>query len=81
MSIQDERLYNKAMTAPRLQALQPLLDQLSPEEVSELAESLKKRTELPEDKPKKIDWERFDGILKHGPEGVEYQRAIRAEWD
>ena len=68
------------MTSPRLQALEPFLDQLSPEEVRELAETLKQRTEPSEDKPK-IDWDRFRGILKHGPDGLEYQRSIRAEWD
>ena len=28
-----------------------------------------------------VDWNRYRGILKHGPDPLEYQRAIRAEWD
>lgn len=70
------------MTSPRLQAIEPLIAELSPEEMRELASELTQRASQPEDPPKKIDWERFRGVLsKDGPDPVEYQRAIRAEWD
>ena len=31
--------------------------------------------------PGVVDWSQFRGLLKHGPDPLEYQRAIRAEWD
>ena len=59
------------MTTPRLQAIEPQLAEFSPEEIRELAAELAQRAEKPEDKAKEIDWERSDGILKHGPGGLE----------
>ena len=69
------------MTSPKLKAIEPLLAELTPGEMRELADELIQRADPPEDKPKTIDWELYRGILKHGPDGVEYQRAVRAEWD
>ena len=69
------------MTTPRLQAIEPQLAELSDEEMRELAAELIQRATQAKDKPKTVDWERFRGILKHGPDAVEYQRTIRAEWD
>ena len=71
------------MTTPRLRAIEPQIADLSPEELRELVNELIQRADAPPKEPKepkKIDWDRFRGILKHGPDGLEYQRAIRAEW-
>lgn len=69
------------MESPRLKALEPLLDELSQEEVFELAAELAQRAPQVMYTPKPIDWERFRGVLKSGPDPLEYQRAIRAGWD
>ena len=69
------------MTTPRLRTLEPLLDELSPEEMRELVAELTQRAGQFGDTAKPIDWEKYRGLLKHGPDAVEYQRAIRTEWD
>jgi hypothetical protein len=69
------------MTSPRLKAIEPLLSELSQEEIEELASELRERSAQSKYKPKPIDWDHFDGIIKNGPDPLEYQRAIRAEWD
>ena len=69
------------MTTPRLRAIEPLLDELSPEEMQELAAELTQRAGQFGDRTKPIDCENYRGLLKHGPDAVEYQRAIRTVWD
>lgn len=69
------------MESPRLKALEPQLAELAPEEVRTLADELALRALLDVAKTKTVDWERFRGVLKDGPDGLEYQRAVRAEWD
>lgn len=69
------------MTSPRLKAIEPLLSELSQDEIQELAAELKVRAARRQYEPKPIDWERFDGIIQNGPDPLEYQRAIRSEWD
>jgi hypothetical protein len=65
----------------RLKALESQIAELSPEEVKALADELALRTLLDVATTKTVDWERFNGILKTGSDGLEYQRAVRAEWD
>ena len=70
------------MTSPRLKAIEPLLSELSQDEIQELAVELARLTPKVKYAPKPIDWSRFDGVLsKNGPDPLEYQKAIRAEWD
>ena len=69
------------MTSPRLKAIEPLISELSREEIHELTAVLNARAGQPTYEPKPIDWDRFDGIIKNGPDPLEYQKAIRAEWD
>lgn len=67
------------MTTPRLQAIEPQLAELSPEEMRELAAELNHRAGPPEYLAKPVDWERFRGVIKNGPDPLEYQREVRAE--
>lgn len=69
------------MESPRLKAIEPHLPELSQAEMLELAAELIQRARQTAPEKKAIDWDRFDGVLKHGPDALEYQRAIRAEWD
>ena len=69
------------MESSRLKALESQIAELSPEEVKALADDLALRTLLDAARTKTVDWERFNAVLKTGTDALEYQRAVRAEWD
>jgi hypothetical protein len=51
------------------------------ENLDELLEEIKRKNGQKEGKTEKKTLEKFYGCLKWGVDGVEYQRAIRSEWD
>ena len=69
------------MESSRLKALESQIAELSPEEVKALADDLALRTLVDAARTKTVDWERFNGVLTTGSDGLVYQSAVRAEWD
>jgi hypothetical protein len=69
------------MESPRLKALESQIAELSPEEVKSLAEQLALRSLLADATAKTVEWERFSGVISTTIDGVEYQNAVRAEWN
>ncbi|RYG48800.1 hypothetical protein EON79_03420 [bacterium] len=57
-----------------------LLD-LTAKEKMELGQKLIEQARSESEPSERVDWSEFRGLLKDGPDPLEYQRAIRAEWD
>lgn len=80
--LQLHNLYSDMITG----GLREELAKLTAEEMREVASELVERARQSEEGevPRlsgKVDWNHYRGILKHGPDPLEYQRAIQAEWD
>jgi|GEM_PF-3909607 len=73
------------MQSPMLAAIENQVVQLTREEQLALAtwmNTLVSKLQPPAKGPKqRIQWELIDGIMPDGPDPLEFQHALRAEWD
>lgn len=70
------------MESPNLRAIEQHLPLLTQPEILDLAARLIALAQANANSEiKETDLSRYRGILKHGPDPLEYQRQARAEWD
>jgi hypothetical protein len=68
------------MDSPHGKSIEEHLQMLTADEMLDLASELIDRARRSMPRTKKVDWDRFSGLLKHGPYPLEYQNAIRGDW-
>ncbi|MFI5385114.1 MAG: hypothetical protein ACHQ50_03245 [Fimbriimonadales bacterium] len=68
------------MESPILKQIEQQAELLSQAEVLDLVSRL---VDIAKEKApaRQTDLSKYSGILKHGPDPLEFQRQIRAEWD
>lgn len=69
------------MHSAHLKAIEEKIQQLSEDEMLQLAASLIQAARTKSGERKTIDWSKFRGVLKGDFDPLEYQRQIREEWD
>ncbi|MGV3614760.1 MAG: hypothetical protein ACO1SV_05420 [Fimbriimonas sp.] len=69
------------MESPHLKAIESHIPALTQAEMLELAAELIERARRMATPPRRLDWEEFRGVLRHGPDPLDFQREARKEWD
>ena len=69
------------MHSAHLKAIEDKIQQLSEDEMLQLAASLTQAARARAGDRKRIDWSKFKGVLKADIDSLDYQRQIREEWD
>jgi len=69
------------MESPIMRTIEQQLPNLSQAEILSLAARLIALAQERVKRSAESDLSKYNGILKHGPDPLEFQRQIRAEWD
>ena len=76
--------YNRIMQSSALARIEKQVALLTRDEQIELAAwvaELVAGKQTPSASKHEVEWEKIEGIVKDGPEPLEFQRRARAEWD
>ena len=69
------------MTVATLEEIEAILPTLTGSQLLRLAQKVLAQARTVVEPPQTIDWEAYRGVLRHGPDPLEYQNAVRGERD